>query len=149
MEEFTPFCAAASSNGAFAPHRLDFSERFFHHFVTWIENKVQADDAHDTGTTDTEMDHVVSRARRSRLGAALTLVSCNSLASVHSYKPAYMLRVSAACSTPLLVLFFWLKVCKHRLASVLPTLTVLAGSTTSFSIGVVGNCLIGLLIGFG
>ena len=38
--------------------------------------------------------------------------------------------------------------CKHRLASVSRLLTVLAGAISSLSIEVVGNCLIGLLIGF-
>ena len=40
------------------------------------------------------------------------------------------------------------QVCKHRLASVFLTPDCLAGAITSLSIGVVGNCLIGLLIGF-
>ena len=42
----------------------------------------------------------------SRLGAAMTLVYCGTLASVHSHMPAYPSRVFASCSTPLLVLFF-------------------------------------------
>ena len=49
VEEFTPFCAAASSNGALpTPSRL--SERYLYLLMTWCEHKVQADDAHDTGT---------------------------------------------------------------------------------------------------
>ena len=49
VEEFTPFYAAASSNGALpTPSRL--SERYLHHLVTWDENKEHADDAHDTST---------------------------------------------------------------------------------------------------
>ena len=67
--------------------------------------------------------------------------------SVHSHKPASPSRVSASCSTPFHMLLFLVQVCKHRLASVLPSLTVLAGSVASWSIGVVGNCLIGQLIG--
>ena len=48
-EEFTPFCAAASSNGALpTPSRL--SERYLYHSVTWDKNQEQADDAHDTST---------------------------------------------------------------------------------------------------
>ena len=33
-EEFTPFCAAASSNGA-VPTRSRLSERYLYHLVTW------------------------------------------------------------------------------------------------------------------
>ena len=72
------------------------------------------------------MDHVASRVRRLRLGAASTLVySCGLLASVHSHKQASTSR-----------------------ASILPSLTILAGSITSLSVGVVGHCLISLLIMF-
>ena len=53
----------------------------------------------------TGMDHVASRVRRSRHGAAVTLVYCGSLASVHSHKPASTSRVSAPCSSPLLMVF--------------------------------------------
>ena len=49
VEEFTPFCVAASSNGAL-PTLSCLSERYLYHLVTWDEIKVQADDAHDTGT---------------------------------------------------------------------------------------------------
>ena len=46
-----------------------------------------------------------------------------------------------------LCFFFWLKSANTVLRAP-PFLTVLAGSITSRSIGVVGNCLIGQLIGF-
>ena len=51
---------------------------------------------------------------------------------------------------PCTALFFLAQVCKHRLASLLPTLclSVFAGAITSLSIGVVGNCFIGLMFGF-
>ena len=39
------------------------------------------------------------------------------------------------------------QVCKHRLASTCPLLTVLAGSISSLSIEAVEDCLIGLPIG--
>ena len=57
----------------------------------------------------TGMDDVVSRVRRSRLGAAVTLVYCGSLASVHSHTPANASRVSVSCSTLLHMLSFWLE----------------------------------------
>ena len=44
VEEFTPFCAAASSN------RACLSEPYLYHIVTWHKNKGQADDAHDSST---------------------------------------------------------------------------------------------------
>ena len=53
LEEFTPFCAAASSNGAL-PTPSCLSERYLYHIVTWDENKEQADDAHDTSTDTLE-----------------------------------------------------------------------------------------------
>ena len=49
-EEFTQFCAAASSNGALPSPSL-FSERYLYLLVTWDENEVQADDVHDTAQT--------------------------------------------------------------------------------------------------
>ena len=52
----------------------------------------------------------------------MTLVHCGSLAPVHSHKPANPSRVSASCSTPLHMLLSGSQVCKHRLASVFPTL---------------------------
>ena len=66
-----------------------------------------------------------------------------SLASVHSHVTRVCIVFHAIAYA-----IFLAQVCKHRLASVLPTLIVLARSITSLSIGVVGNCLIGLLIGF-
>ena len=48
-EEFTPFCAATSSNRAL-PTPSCLSERYLYHSVTWHKNKGQADDAHDTST---------------------------------------------------------------------------------------------------
>ena len=69
-EELTPFCAAAPSNGALpTPSRL--SKRYLHHFVTWDENKEQADEAQDTSHRHTGMDYVVSRVRRPRIGDAV------------------------------------------------------------------------------
>ena len=52
------------------PTPSHLSERYFYHLVTWDKNKVQADDAHDTSIDTPIMDFVVSRVRRSRLGAA-------------------------------------------------------------------------------
>ena len=62
--------------------------------------------------------------------------------------PAYPSRVFASCPTLLLKLFFWLKSASTGLRACWQLLTFLAGSVASLSIGVVGNCLIGLLIGF-
>ena len=47
VEEFTPFCAAASSSRAL-PTPSCFSERHLYHFVTWHKNMDKADDADDT-----------------------------------------------------------------------------------------------------
>ena len=80
------------------------------------------------------LGYVTPRSPRSLSPKIMTLVYCGSLASVHSHKPASPSCVSASCSTPVRMLLFLAQVCKHCLAS--------------WSIGVVGNCLIGLLIGF-
>ena len=104
VEEFIPFCAAASSNGALPtpsclgalPLPLGDAGR---KQIT-SRRRTRYEDRH------TGMDYVVSRIRRSHLGA-MTLVYCSSLASVHSHKPASPSRVSAWCSTSLHMLFFW------------------------------------------
>ena len=88
----------------------------------------------------------VFRAQASLVGNSLcakycivfmTLVNCGSLASGHSH-------IASTSVTQCLhrrhrLCYFLAQVCKHSLASVLPI--------TSLSIGVVGNCLIGPLIG--
>ena len=57
----------------------------------------------------------------------MTLVHCGSLASVHSHKPASPSRVSASFLTSSHCSSYLAQLCKHRLASVLPTsLTILA-----------------------
>ena len=78
----------------------------------------------------------------------MTLVYYGSLASVHSRKPASPSRVSSSCSSPLHILFFWLKSASTDVRACCQLLIVLAGAITSLSIGVVGNCLICPLIGF-
>ena len=72
----------------------------------------------------------------------MTLVYFGPLASEHSHKPASPSRVFASCSTSLHCFFCLAQVCKHRLATVLPTLDCLCRSDH------VGNCLIGLLVRF-
>ena len=69
-----------------------------------------------------------------------------------SAPPCARLSVSRVCIMSFIAAhaMFLAQVCKHRLASVLPTpLTLLArkGAITSFSIGAVGNCLVVLLVG--
>ena len=85
VEEFTPFCAAASSNRALpAPSRL--SERYIYHLITWHKNKGQADDPHDT-STDTLGWIKPSHADGGRALELqhLFLTSDFSLFSLHSY----------------------------------------------------------------
>ena len=60
-----------------------------------------------------------------------------------SLSPVCTVSNAAACAS-----FFWLKSASPVLRAPCPLLTVLAGSITSWSTGVVGNCLIGLLTGF-
>ena len=46
-EEFPPFCVATPSNGALSTSSR-LSERYLYLSVTWDENKLQADNVHDT-----------------------------------------------------------------------------------------------------
>ena len=78
----------------------------------------------------------------------MTLVYCGSLASVHSHKPGSPSRVSASCPTLLHCFFSGSSPQAPSCERVANSLSVLAGAITSLSIGVAGNSLIGLLIGF-
>ena len=69
VEEFTPFCAAASSSGAL-PTPSCLSEYHFYHLVTWRRRHEHCRHSTQYEPRHTGMDYVVSRVRRSRLGAA-------------------------------------------------------------------------------
>ena len=71
----------------------------------------------------------------------LTCVRAQPQASIYVTRVCIVFHATAYAS------FFRAQVCKSRLASILPSLTVLAGSITSWSIGFVGKCLICLVIG--
>ena len=69
VEEFTPFGAAASSNGPLAtPSRL--SEHFPHYLVTWYERHEHCRQRTQHERNHTGTDCVVLRRRPSRLGAS-------------------------------------------------------------------------------
>ena len=75
----------------------------------------------------------------------MTLVYCGSLASVHSHKAASPSRVSP--SRHFTVSFSGSSLQAPSCERVARSLSVPAGTITSLSLGVVGDCLIGLLIG--
>ena len=68
-EEFTPFCAVASSNGTL-PTPSGSSKRYLHHFVTWNEKQRARRRHTQYERSHTGLDYGVLRIRQSRLGAA-------------------------------------------------------------------------------
>ena len=69
VEEFTPFCAAASSNRAL-PTPSCLSEHHLYHFVTWRRRHEHCRQHTQYERSHTETDYVALRRRRSPLGAA-------------------------------------------------------------------------------
>ena len=108
VEEFTPLRAATSSNRA-SPASSCLSEHYLHYLVTWLKRHEHCRERTQHERSHTGTDYVVLRRRRARLGAAVTLVCCGSLASVHSHKRASQSRVFASCPTSPPALFFWPK----------------------------------------
>ena len=146
VEEFTPFGAGASSNRALpTPSRL--SEHFPYYSVTWHKRHERCRQRTQYERSHTGTDYVVLRRRRSRLGAAMTLVCCGSLAAVHGLVPA-KIALSASCPTSLHLLFFWLK-SASSVSRACPDSSDRAWSDlVAVDLKTVEDCLIRLPIGF-
>ena len=164
LQSLQPPRCNGTGRGVHSVTRSDFEQQSFAHIVLPLgalpsllgdvgsKDKNIADNAHNTSAANIGTDYVVIRRRRVRLGVAMTLVCCGSLASVHS--PQACKSVSRVCIMSYVTAcsLFLTQVCKHRSACVFPTslLTVLArtGAIFSVSIRAAGNSLTGQRLGF-